>query len=73
MSSAIKTTFLVITIVIGVGLLITNMVFSFYYIRYEFDNEKIISYIHETLESKFIYSFIPRTKCLDGEEKLVLG
>ena len=61
------------TVFLALGLLICNIVFSFCYKNYEFDNETIILYINEILNSKFIYEFNPRNKCQEGEEKLVLG
>ena len=61
------------TVLLGLGLYITNIVFSFKYKDYEFENAQIISYIHNTLNSKFIYEFNPRTNCISGEEQLTLG
>ena len=63
----------VLTVILALGLYITNIVFSFKYKEYEFENDSIISYIHNTLNSKFIYEFNPRTTCNSGEEKLILG
>ena len=62
-----------LTITLALGLYITNVVFSFYYKTYELDKNKAISYIQDTLNSKLIYEFNPRDKCLEGEEKLSLG
>ena len=62
-----------ITVVLALGLFIANLVFSFKYEAYEIHNEKIVSYIHETLNTKLIYDFNPRIKCQEEEERLVLG
>jgi len=73
MSDTLFNCFVGITIVIALGLLISNIVFSFKYVHYEFENEKVILYINEILNTKLIYEFNPRAKCQEGEEKLVLG
>ena len=49
------------------------MFFAYYFKYYEFENNQIILYLNETLNSKFIYSFVPRIKCQASEEKLILG
>ena len=73
MSDGISIVFIILDIIVALGLIITNLVFSFKYEAYEIHNEKIVSYIHETLNTKFIYDFNPRIKCKEGEEKLILG
>ena len=73
MNGQIFVLFLFITVVIGVLSLIANMYFAYYYKYYEFKNNKIILHLNETLNSKFIYSFVPRIKCQASEEKLILG
>ena len=73
MSDGISIVFIILGIIVALGLIITNLVFSFKYEAYEIHNEKIVSYIHETLNTKFIYDFNPRIKCKEGEEKLILG
>ena len=73
MNGQIFILFLFITVVIGVLSLIANMFFAYYYKYYEFKNNKIILHLNETLNSKFIYSFVPRIKCQASEENLILG
>ena len=55
------------TIILAFELLLANIISSFNY-TYELKNEKIFSYIQETLNSKLIYEFNPRIKCLYSEE-----
>ena len=62
-----------LTIILALGLYITNIVFSFKYVPYELDKADVIININQILNSKLIYDFNPRKKCLNGEEKLVLG
>ena len=62
-----------LTIVLALGLYITNIVFSFKYIKYELDKEAVILNIENTLKSKLIYEFHPKPTCASGEEELVLG
>ena len=64
---------IVLSIILALGLYITNLVFSFKYITYKLDKEAVINYIENTLKSRLIYKFNPRTVCLDNEEELVLG
>ena len=73
MTDTIFNVFVGITIVIVLGLLISDIVFSFKFVQYEFDKENVILYINEILNTKLIYDFNPRPKCQEGEEKLVLG
>ena len=65
--------FFYLTLIIGISLLIVIFYFSFYFKLYEFEKDTIITYIHETLDTKFIYSLIPRKQCQPGEERLILG
>ena len=65
--------FFYFTLIIGISLLIVIFYFSFYFKLYEFEKDTIITYIHETLDTKFIYSLIPRKQCQPGEERLILG
>ena len=67
MSDGISIVFIILGIIVVLGLIITNLVFSFKYEAYEIHNEKIISYIHDTLNTKFIYDFNPRINCKEGE------
>ena len=61
------------SVVLALGLYITNIVFSFKYITYELDKESVIKNIDITLNSRLIYDFHPRDTCESGEEELVLG
>lgn len=62
-----------LTIVLALGLYITNIVFSFKYVTYELDKEPVIINIENTLKSKLIYEFHPKPTCEGDEEELVLG
>ena len=73
MNDQILALFFFITLFIGVLSLIANMFFAYYFKYYEFENNQIILYLNETLNSKFIYSFVPKIKCQPLEEKLILG
>ena len=62
-----------LSIVLAIGLYITNIVFSFKYKIYEFEKESIILTVNNHLNTKLIYSFNARDKCEDGYETLNLG
>ena len=62
-----------LVIVLALGLYITNIVFSFKYKNYEFENEPIIKTVDSHLNTKLIYSWNARNECLAGEEILNLG
>ena len=64
---------LCLLITLLLALYIIAITFSFVYKKYEFEKENVITYIHNSLNSKLIYEFAPRDQCLEGEEKLVLG
>ena len=71
-----KTTFYLFATVcgaVGIGLYITNAVFTFEYKKYDFNNDSIISQIQKGLQSQFIYDFNAKAKCADNEERLNLG
>ena len=71
-----KTTFYLFATVcgaVGIGLYITNAVFTFEYKKYNFNNDSIISQIQKGLQSQFIYDFNAKAKCADNEERLNLG
>ena len=70
--SSLVILFLVITGILAVGLLITNMFFSFKYIPYDLGNNTIIAKIENDLNSKLIYDIALRTSCLRNEEELAL-
>ena len=65
--------FAVFFIIVGIGLYITNAVFTFNYKTYNFDTDKIISRIQKSLNSKFIYKFEGKPNCDKNEERLNLG
>ena len=60
-------------VVLGLGLYITNIVFSFKYKNYEFENESIIKTVDSHLNTRLLYSWNARNECLVGEEVLNLG
>jgi len=62
-----------LTIISGLGLYITNIVFSTKYVIYKLDKNPVINYIDKTLKSKLIYEINQRPHCLNNEEKLVIG
>ena len=71
-----KETLLVVLLVIigflAVGILITNIVFSFDYQTYDLSNDTIIEVIQKDLNSKLISNINIRQTCQNGEEELVL-
>ena len=56
-----------------VVLFIANIIFSFKYSEYDFDNNEILSEIFNSLNGKLIYSLSIKSECSDDEEILTLG
>ena len=70
--STILTTFLVITGVLALGILITNIVFSFKYEPYDFGNNTIIEKIEKDLNSGLIDTLEFKPTCTASEEEVIL-
>ena len=53
--------------------IIGNCVFSFMYIKYDFENDIIISEIESNINAEIIYSFEQKDSCSKDEKILILG
>ena len=71
----LSTTFIVLLVIMGimaVGILVTNIVFSFKYKEFDLANDTLIEKIHKEIDSKLIDSISLKSSCESGEEELIL-
>lgn len=59
--------FIIVIFIIG------NIIFSFIYSKYDFENNEIILEIQNQLNTNFIYSFEQKDLCSEDEKPLILG
>lgn len=62
-----------LAIFFAVVLFIVNVIFSFKYKNYEFENNKILSEINNSLNGKIIYSLTAKDSCDSNENQLIFG
>ena len=62
-----------ISIIFSVVIIILHIIFSFQYVKYDFENYQIFNEIQKNLDGRLIYSFRRSPFCNGDEEKLILG
>ena len=62
-----------LSIIISVVIIILHIIFSFKYVKYDFENYQIFNEIQKNLDGRLIYSFRRSPFCNGDEEKLILG
>ena len=61
-----------IIITIFFYIIVLNIIYSYFDFEYDFENS-IAFEIDQIMDSRLIYSFIPKNKCEEGEEALLFG
>ena len=62
-----------LSVLLAIGLFISNIIFSFKYHEYQLDTNPILLVLEENFNSKLIYNLELKESCENGEEKLTLG
>ena len=62
-----------LSVLLAIGLFISNIIFSFKYHEYQLDTNPILLVLEENFNSKLIYDLELKESCENGEEKLTLG